>query len=94
MFTGSMVALVTPFKDGGVDWQSLEGLIDFHLHNGTHGIVPCGTTGESATLSHQEHDEVIPSTNAFRSSPAPVPIPPKKRFGSRAKRKSPALTGP
>ncbi len=59
MFTGSMVALVTPFKDGGVDWQSLEGLIDFHLQNGTHGIVPCGTTGESATLSHQEHDEVI-----------------------------------
>jgi 4-hydroxy-tetrahydrodipicolinate synthase len=59
MFTGSMVALVTPFKDGKVDWRSLEGLIDFHLQNGTHGIVPCGTTGESATLSHQEHDEVI-----------------------------------
>jgi len=59
MFTGSMVALVTPFKDGVVDWRSLEGLIDFHLKNGTHGIVPCGTTGESATLSHQEHDEVI-----------------------------------
>ena len=59
MFSGSMVALVTPFKDGGVDWQSLEGLIDFHLQNGTHGIVPCGTTGESATLSHKEHDEVI-----------------------------------
>ena len=59
MFSGSMVALVTPFKDGGVDWQSLEGLIAFHLQNGTHGIVPCGTTGESATLSHQEHDEVI-----------------------------------
>src|SRR5574341_1752472 len=50
MFSGSMVALVTPFKDG---------LVDFHLQNGTHGIVPCGTTGESATLSHQEHDEVI-----------------------------------
>jgi len=59
MFSGSMVALVTPFKDGGVDWRSLEGLIEFHLENGTHGIVPCGTTGESATLSHQEHDEVI-----------------------------------
>src|SRR6185295_4382366 len=59
MFTGSMVALVTPFKNGAVDWQSLEGLIAFHLQNGTHGIVPCGTTGESATLSHQEHDEVI-----------------------------------
>ena len=59
MFSGSMVALVTPFKDGGVDRESLAGLIEFHLQNGTHGIVPCGTTGESATLSHKEHDEVI-----------------------------------
>jgi 4-hydroxy-tetrahydrodipicolinate synthase len=59
MFSGSMVALVTPFKNGQVDWPSLEALVEFHLHNGTHGIVPCGTTGESATLSHQEHDEVI-----------------------------------
>ena len=52
MFSGSMVALVTPFKNGQVDWQSLEALVEFHLQNGTHGIVPCGTTGESATLSH------------------------------------------
>lgn len=59
MFTGSMVALVTPFKDGRVDWESLEGLIEFHIKGGTHGIVPCGTTGESATLTHQEHDAVI-----------------------------------
>jgi 4-hydroxy-tetrahydrodipicolinate synthase len=59
MFSGSMVALVTPFRDGKVDWQSLAGLVDFHIQNGTHGIVPCGTTGESATLSHEEHDEVI-----------------------------------
>ena len=59
MFSGSMVALVTPFKNGEVDWQSLEGLVEFHLRSGTHGIVPCGTTGESATLSHQEHDDVI-----------------------------------
>jgi 4-hydroxy-tetrahydrodipicolinate synthase len=59
MFSGSMVALVTPFKDGSVDWESLEALVDFHLQNGTHGIVPCGTTGESATLSHKEHDDVI-----------------------------------
>ncbi len=54
-----MVALVTPFKNGKVDWENLEGLVEFHLRSGTHGIVPCGTTGESATLSHQEHDEVI-----------------------------------
>lgn len=59
MFTGSMVALITPFKGGKVDWQSLERLIAFHIESGTHGIVPCGTTGESATLSHEEHDEVI-----------------------------------
>jgi len=59
MFSGSMVALVTPFKAGQVDWKSLEALVEFHVANGTHGIVPCGTTGESATLSHQEHDDVI-----------------------------------
>jgi 4-hydroxy-tetrahydrodipicolinate synthase len=59
MFTGAMVALVTPFKAGKVDWQSLEDLIEFHIENGTHGIVPCGTTGESATLSHEEHDAVV-----------------------------------
>ncbi len=59
MFTGSMVALVTPFKDGKVDWQSLESLIEFHIQNGSHGIVPCGTTGESATLTHEEHDSVV-----------------------------------
>ena len=61
MFTGSMVALVTPFKNGQVDWPSLEALVEFHIQSGTNGIVPCGTTGESATLSHQEHDEVIRS---------------------------------
>ena len=59
MFSGSMVALVTPFKDGKVDWPSLEGLVDFHINNGTNGIVPCGTTGESATLDHGEHHDVI-----------------------------------
>jgi 4-hydroxy-tetrahydrodipicolinate synthase len=59
MFTGSMVALITPFKDGKIDWPRLEALVDFHIQNGTHGIVPCGTTGESATLSHREHDDVI-----------------------------------
>ncbi len=59
MLTGSIVALVTPFKDGKVDWKSLDALVEFHISNGTHAIVPCGTTGESATLSHEEHDEVI-----------------------------------
>ena len=59
MFSGSIVALVTPFKDGKVDWRSLEGLVEFHIGNGTNGIVPCGTTGESATLDHVEHHDVI-----------------------------------
>jgi 4-hydroxy-tetrahydrodipicolinate synthase len=59
MYAGSMVALVTPFRDGKVDWQSLEALVEFHIENDTNGIVPCGTTGESATLDHKEHHEVI-----------------------------------
>src|SRR5919106_810882 len=59
MFTGSIVAIVTPFRKGCVDEKALGELIEFQLQNGTHGIVPCGTTGESATLSHKEHDEVI-----------------------------------
>ena len=59
MFEGSFVAIVTPFKNGKVDAKALKELIDFHIENGTNGIVPCGTTGESATLSHHEHEEVI-----------------------------------
>lgn len=59
MFEGSFVAIVTPFKNGEVDASALRELIEFHILNGTNGIVPCGTTGESATLSHAEHEEVI-----------------------------------
>ncbi len=59
MFEGSLVAIVTPFKDGKVDEAAFRALIDFQIAGGTNGIVPCGTTGESATLSHEEHDEVI-----------------------------------
>jgi 4-hydroxy-tetrahydrodipicolinate synthase len=59
MWTGSIVALVTPFKNGGVDWESLEALVEFHVSSGTNGIVACGTTGEAATLSHKEHQEVV-----------------------------------
>jgi 4-hydroxy-tetrahydrodipicolinate synthase len=59
MFEGSFVAIVTPMKDGKVDGNSLRDLIEFHVANGTDGIVPCGTTGESATLTHDEHREVI-----------------------------------
>src|SRR5919197_2795524 len=72
MFSGSIVALVTPFRDGGVDWQSLEALIDFPIAYGTNGIVPCGTTGESATLSHQEHDGVIKAVISAAGKRVPV----------------------
>lgn len=61
-FRGVFVAVVTPFIDGKVDEQGLVDLIEFHLANGTHGIVPCGTTGESATLSHEEHHRVVELT--------------------------------
>lgn len=55
LFEGAMVALVTPFRNGKVDEKALKGLLDFHLREGTDVIVPCGTTGESATMSHEEH---------------------------------------
>lgn len=61
-FGGSLVALVTPFKNSELDEASLRSLIDWHIKKGTHGIVPCGTTGESATLSHEEHERVIEIT--------------------------------
>ncbi len=57
--TGSMVALATPFADGEVDWDALARLVDFQVENGTQGLVPCGTTGESPTLDNDEHDKVI-----------------------------------
>lgn len=59
MFEGSFVAIVTPFKNGKVDEEGLRNLIEFQITNGTNGIVPCGTTGESATLDHEEHSQVI-----------------------------------
>ena len=62
MFKGAIVAIVTPFKNDQVDERALRELIEFQISNGTDGIVPCGTTGESATLSHEEHDRVIEIT--------------------------------
>lgn len=59
MFTGSLVALVTPFADGEVDIETLRELVDFQIRSGTDGIVPVGTTGESPTLTHEEHKQVI-----------------------------------
>jgi 4-hydroxy-tetrahydrodipicolinate synthase len=59
MFRGSITAIVTPFKNAKVDEKKLRDLIEFQIKNGSSGIVPCGTTGESATLSFEEHDRVI-----------------------------------
>ena len=59
MFKGSNVALITPFKNNGLDEEAYIKLIHFHMDNGTSGLVPAGTTGESPTLSHQEHQRVI-----------------------------------
>lgn len=59
MFQGSIVAIVTPFKNGAVDEEKLRELVEFQIENGTDAIVPCGTTGESSTLSYVEHDRVI-----------------------------------
>ena len=59
MFKGSNVALITPFKDNILDVENYIKLINFHIENGTNGLVPAGTTGESPTLSHDEHQKVI-----------------------------------
>jgi len=59
MFEGSYVALVTPFRNGAVDYESLERLIEMHVASGTAGLVPCGTTGESCTITYEEHKSVV-----------------------------------
>lgn len=72
MFKGSMVAIVTPFKDGELDKAKLKEMIEFQIENGTKVIVPCGTTGESPTLSHEEHDRVIDITVETVNGRVPV----------------------
>ena len=72
MFKGSIVAIVTPFKNGKIDEKSLRKLIDFQIKNGSSGIVPCGTTGESATLTFQEHERVIEITIEQAGKRVPV----------------------
>jgi 4-hydroxy-tetrahydrodipicolinate synthase len=72
MFKGSMVALVTPFKGGKIDEKTLKSLIDFQIKNGTTAIVPCGTTGESPTLSCEEHERVIELAVKFAAGRVPV----------------------
>ena len=72
MFRGSFPALVTPFKDGEVDLGTLEKLVDWHVAEGSHGLVPVGTTGESPTLSHAEHETVVETV--VRAAAGRVPV--------------------
>ena len=69
---GSMVALVTPFADGEIDWEAMGRQIEFQIEEGTEGLVPCGTTGESPTLSHDEQDRVIEFTVERAAGRVPV----------------------
>jgi 4-hydroxy-tetrahydrodipicolinate synthase len=72
MLKGSMPALVTPFKDGAVDVDTLKSLVDWHIEQGSHGLVPVGTTGESPTLSHEEHEMVV--AEVVKAAAGRVPI--------------------
>src|SRR5712692_4999385 len=72
MFSGSMTALITPFRDGEIDAAALERLIEFQIANGTSALVPCGSTGESATLTHQEHTDVLGLVVRFVNGRVPV----------------------
>lgn len=72
MFKGSYTALITPFKNGGIDEKALRDLIDFQVEGGTFGLVPSGTTGESATLTHEEHKKVIAITVDAAKKRVPV----------------------
>jgi 4-hydroxy-tetrahydrodipicolinate synthase len=72
MFAGSFVAIVTPFRKGKIDERALAELIEWQIAKGTNGIVPCGTTGESATLSYEEHNRVIELTVEVVNRRVPV----------------------
>ena len=71
-FHGSMVAIITPFRNGKIDEKAYGDLIGFHIANGTDGIVPCGTTGESATLSNDEHNRLVRFTVEVTAGRVPV----------------------
>lgn len=59
MFKGSITALITPFKNGEIDWPAFDNFVEWQIEQGSHGVVPCGTTGESPTLSHDEHKAIV-----------------------------------
>ncbi|MES2665167.1 MAG: 4-hydroxy-tetrahydrodipicolinate synthase [Pseudomonadota bacterium] len=72
MIKGSIPALVTPFKKGAVDLDTLRALVDWHIAEGSTGLVPVGTTGESPTLSHEEHEQVVEAVVSFAAGRVPV----------------------
>lgn len=72
MFKGSIPALVTPMKDGAVDFAALEAFVDWQIAQGSHGLVPVGTTGESPTLSHDEHRQVVETVVRVAAGRVPV----------------------
>ena len=72
MFFGSIPAVITPFKNGNVDYKSLEKIVNFLIENGSDGLVPCGTTGESPTLSHLEHKKIIEETIKIADKRVPI----------------------
>jgi len=72
MFKGSFTALVTPFDGDSVDYDAFARLVEFQIQSGTHGLVPCGTTGESPTLSHEEHARVVETCIAAAKGRVPV----------------------
>jgi 4-hydroxy-tetrahydrodipicolinate synthase len=71
-FSGSLTALITPFRDGAIDPDALERIVEDQIANGTAALVPCGSTGESATLSHEEHIEVVKLVVRFARGRVPV----------------------
>jgi 4-hydroxy-tetrahydrodipicolinate synthase len=72
MISGSLPALVTPFSNGKVDIAALKKLVDWHIDQGSHGLVPVGTTGESPTLTHEEHDCVVATVVAQAAGRIPI----------------------
>jgi 4-hydroxy-tetrahydrodipicolinate synthase len=89
IFHGSITALVTPFSNGAVDFDQLRALVDWQIENGTHGLVPVGTTGESPTLSHEEHGAVVSAT--IKAARGRIPV--IAGAGSNNTRESIALAG-
>lgn len=88
MFTGSITALITPFSGEGIDWASFEKLVEWQIESGTNGLVPCGTTGESPTLTHEEHNRIVERCIAMTKGRVPVIA----GTGSNSTREAIALT--